>query len=117
MINSQALQTAVAGGDHVIGPPVNALKAAVGSAHVSKFRGQHGLFAAALQRAAYQFFIAAHAVHVRGIQEIHPAIESAMNGRDGFGFVDGSVELRHAHASQPQRGNAQRTQMALRKLR
>ena len=58
--------------------------------------------APALQGAANQFLVVAATVNVSGIKEIDAEVEGAVYGRYRLLFLLGTIEFRHAHASQPE---------------
>ena len=58
-------------------------------------------FAPPLEETAEKLLVLVRAVHIRGVEEIHPQLERALERRYRFRFVGRSVELRHAHTAEP----------------
>ncbi len=70
--------------------------------HDAELAGQVDTFTLALQGTAKQGFVGVRAVHVRRIEKGDTQLQRAVQGGDGFLFVDtGGVEVRHSHAAQP----------------
>ena len=102
-IHAEALEAAVTGLLHVIGPSVDAGELAVGPADVSKFGRQHDLVAPPAEGTAHELFVSSDAVHIRRVEEVHAERERAVDGGDGLGIVGRAVEFRHSHAAQSNR--------------
>ncbi|KWA38865.1 hypothetical protein WL27_15990 [Burkholderia multivorans] len=64
---------------------------------------QHLLARAAAQRIADQHFVVAHPVEIAGVEQRDPVIERGVQRRDAFVAVGRAVEIRHAHAAEPDR--------------
>ena len=106
-VDAEPLQTGLTSLANIGRVPPDAEHRALGAARPSEFRRQNQFVAAAVDRPADQFLVAADAVHVGRIEHRHAAIDGVMNGRNRFLVVAAGVKLRHAHATEPERGNLQ----------
>ncbi len=107
VVDAEALEAGVAGLANVFGPAVDAEEFAVGAAHVAELGGENDAVAAVADGAADELLVASGAVHVGGVEEVDAGVEGAVDDGDGFGVVGGSVELRHAHAAEAERGDVE----------
>src|SRR5262249_40763107 len=57
---------------------------------------------AAGKRLADQHLVVAHAVEIAGVEQRDAGVQRRMDGRDALGAVCGAVEIRHAHAAEPE---------------
>lgn len=95
----------------IVWRPINAAPAAVCRAHIAKLSGKNHLFSPIFDRATDQFLIRKRAVHVGGVDEGDAQVQSAMKSCVGvaspsenrFSFIPLTIELRHAHAAEPNR--------------
>ena len=99
---------AVAGLPDIVGPAVDTpLGSPLASRRMPNLVASTTSPAAAVDRSADQFFVGERAVHVGGVEQGDPEIESALDGGERFGLVPLPVELAHAHAAEPLRGDDQ----------
>ena len=98
---------------HIFGPAIDAKEGAIGCAHVAELGGDHELLPLALDGAADQFLVGAHAIHVGGVEEGDAELEGAVDGGDRFRIVTPGIEVRHAHAAQPHGGHFERSEIAM----
>ncbi len=103
----QALERSFTARANVFRAAVHSQEFSIGRPLIAELGGEHHFVAPALNRFADQHLILEGAVHVGGIEEIHPVIERQVNGCDGLGVVGGAIKLRHSHASQPHARNFQ----------
>src|SRR5205085_10530032 len=59
-----------------------------------------------------ELLVAEGAVHVRGVQEVDPQLDRAVDGGDRLLVVAAGVELAHPHAAEAHRGDLELTQFA-----
>jgi hypothetical protein len=76
----QAAQAGFAGFLHVLRAAVDGQENSARAAYVTEFRGDDHLMPPRGNGPADQFFIAAGAIHVRGIEKCHAAVERVMDG-------------------------------------
>ena len=108
VVDGQAAQRRVAGGQHVLGSAVDAAGAGiVGIADDPELGRQHDLVAPVGDRAPDELLVGVRAVAVRGVQQCDPEVECTMDRRHRLALVGAAVELGHAHASQPLSGDGQ----------
>src|SRR5438552_17591983 len=81
VVYAEPLQGCVAGLANVLGTSVNLLFRADPLADDPELGGEHDAVTAPLEGLAYLKL--RHAVHVRGVDEVHLQIEGSMNQRDG----------------------------------
>ena len=72
----------------------------------------HVLVAPALDRAADQLLVGQRAVQLRGVEEVDPELQRPLDRRDRLVLVGRAVEGRHAHASEPEGGYLERSELA-----
>ena len=87
VLHPEPLQARLARPLHILRPPIHAQELAVGPANVPELGGEDQLVAATADGAPNQFLVLPDAVHIRGIEEIDPQGERAMDGGDRFRFV------------------------------
>jgi hypothetical protein len=75
---------------------------------------EHHLVAPTRDGAADQFLVRALAVHVRGVDQRHAQVESAVQGRDRLDVVVHPVGVAHPHAAKPLRADLEVPQLARR---
>ncbi len=100
VVDAEPSQRRVTRGVHVVGTAVHAHPAAVAASLVAELRRQHDLVPARRDGLTDQGLVRERPVHVGGVEERHPQIEGAMDGRDRLGVVAGAVGLAHPHAAQ-----------------
>jgi len=91
----------------VFGRAIDAQEIAPLVAHVSEFRRQDHLAAAAFDGASDQALVFATAVHVRRVEQGHPESERTLDRGDGFLVIARAVEFQHSHAPESKRRNGQ----------
>src|SRR5437870_2835721 len=101
-IDSEPLQAGLAGLPDVFRSAVDSDESALGVAHVTELGRQDDFLAAAADRLADQLFVAAPAVNIGRIQEIHAQVQSSVDDLDRLLIDSMPVEFRHAHAAEPQ---------------
>ena len=114
MIDLQALQRGVASGADVLGAAADAgdrrpaAARSRGAAALDAELGRHDrLFAPTFEGLADEFLIGEGAVHVRGVEEVDPEVQGAVDGGDGLGLVAPAVEVGHPHAAEALGGDGQ----------
>ena len=60
------------------------------------------LVAVALDRLADQLLVGQRPVQLRGVQEVDPELQRALDRGDRLALVGRAVEGRHAHAAEPE---------------
>jgi hypothetical protein len=104
VVHAQPLERGVARLLDVLGPAADAEPRAARVADDAELRGEHHVVAAALDGAAHELLVAPDAVHVRGVEEVDPELQRAVDRGDRLRLVRVAVELRHPHAAQPHGG-------------
>jgi hypothetical protein len=97
-VDAEPLERVLAGLAHVVGPAVDAEKAAVLSALIAELAGDDDPVAALAHRPAHELLVGERPVHVGGVEEGSAEVEVAVDRGDRLVLVGGSVELRHPHA-------------------
>ena len=87
--------------------------ALVVAAHDAELGGEHDLVAAVGDGAADQLLVGAAAVHVGGVEKVDAELERAVDGGDRFRLAAAHVEVGHAHAAEPERGDLQLAEVAV----
>jgi hypothetical protein len=101
MTDSGSLETRIACATHVLGASVDAEECAVRTAHAAKFGGEHDLVTPRLQHLSQQALIGTETVRVGGIQKVDADIEGGVEDAQIGGLIRRAIELRHAHAAEP----------------
>jgi hypothetical protein len=104
-LDAEPLEAALARRAHVLGLAVDAADGAILAADDAELGGEHYLVTPAADRAPHQLLVRVRPVHVGRVEEVDAQVERAVDGRDGLRLVTRSVELRHAHAAEPDRGD------------
>ena len=71
----------------------------------AELRREDHLVATALECAPEEFLVMEGAVDLRGVEEVEPELDCAVDGSERLGVVARAVRLAHAHASQAEGGN------------
>jgi hypothetical protein len=105
-VDAEPLERAFDGGAHVLGAAVDAaLEWIVRVADEAEFRRDDELLALALDRLSDELLVGVRAVHVGGVEEVHPELERAMDRGDGFSLVALiAVKFGHSHAAEAHGG-------------
>jgi len=102
-IETEPLQTGIAGLTHVFGAAVDAVGAA-GVAGLAELGRDHEVIAPfPLQRAADQLLVLAPAIHVGAVEMIDPEIDRAMDQLDPGRVIARPVSAGQRHAAEPDR--------------
>src|SRR5437763_2954799 len=72
----------------------------------------HVLVTVALDRAPDQLLVGQGPVQLRRVEEVDTELERALNRRDRLGLVGRAVEGGHPHASEPEGGDLERSELA-----
>jgi len=72
------------------------------TAGLAELGRDHHLVAAPGDRPAEEPFVGSRPVHVRRVEHGHPEVEGAPDRLHRFALVGVAVELRHAHAAEPE---------------
>ena len=81
---------------------IDARPSAVRPAQGAELDAQDGALAlAAFQRLAEQHLVMSHAIEVAGIEQRDARFQCRVDGGDALAFVRRTVEIRHAHATEP----------------
>ncbi len=106
VIGVQPLQAGVDGLANVRRTAIDATRMRVIATDDAELAGQVDTFTLALEGTTKQGFVGVRAVHVSRIEKVDTQLDRAVQGGDGFLFVDaGGVEVRHSHAAQPEGGH------------
>ena len=106
VIDSQPLQRGLAGGVDVLGAAVDRAPRRLARGDLdAELGGEKDLLAPARDRGADKHLIGVGAVHVRGVEERAAEVQGARDRRRRFVVVTGSVEGRHPHAAESERGD------------
>ena len=89
------------------GRPLDAAATPVLAAHVAELGRQLHLVAAPGDRPAHELLVGERPVHVGGVQQGHAEVEGAVDRLGRACLVPAAVELAHAHAAQPERGDGE----------
>src|SRR5262249_39382273 len=105
-VDAEAPEAGLACFADVLGAAADAADhAALPVAHDAELGGDHDPLAPAAQRAAHQLLGGVGTVHVGGVEEVHAEREPALDGGERFRLVAGTVDLRHPHAPEAERGH------------
>ena len=74
---------------------------------VAELGRQHHPVAPALDGPADEQLVGERPVHVGSVEEVHPEIQRAVDGREGLVVIAAAVERGHPHASEPEGGYAE----------
>jgi hypothetical protein len=105
VVDPEPLKRGVATQPDVFRSSVHPDPTAVRAALVPELRRQDDLVAMAFDRATDEHLVGERAVHVGGVQEVHPDLESPVDRRDRFRIVGGAIGLAHPHATESDRGH------------
>jgi hypothetical protein len=108
VVHAEPPERGIAGGFHVLGPAVLPDELSVRRAHVAEFGREDHLLALSFDRLADQDLVGEWPVDVGRVEERDAEVQGPMDRRDRLGVVAGAVEVRHPHAAESQRGDAQR---------
>src|SRR6185312_158769 len=100
-VDAEPLQARLAGLDHVLRPPVDALARC--GLDLAEFAGEHDAVAPPLEGAAQELLVVAPTVHVRGIEEIDAAVDGVLDEGDAGLVVALAVDAGERHAAEPDR--------------
>src|SRR6266446_3448858 len=104
----EPLQAGIACFSHVFRTPIDAAGfRIIGIANDAEFCRNNKLVAFSANRAPNQLLILERTVHISCIEKGDTKFNSAVNGSDGFFFIAGSIEFRHAHTAQAEGGDGQ----------
>jgi hypothetical protein len=103
VVDGQPAQRRVARARRIRGGVVDAPLALL--AHDAELGGEHDLFATVGDGGPDELLVGVGPVGVRRVEQRDPEVQRAVDRRDRLLVVGGSVELRHAHAAEPQRGH------------
>jgi hypothetical protein len=119
VVGPQALERAVDGAAHVLGGAIERAD----RRHVAgpgrrldparEFGRDHILVAAAPDRPPDQLLVGHRAVDLRGVEEGDAELTGALDGGDRLVLVGSAVEGGHAHATEAEGGDLERSKFAL----
>src|SRR5919197_165723 len=89
----------------VLRAAVDAHPAAVWIAHVAELRREDDAIATIRDCMPHEFFVAADAVGISGVEQRHSELDRAVDRCDRLRVVRIAVELRHPHAAEALPGN------------
>ena len=100
-VGSEPPQRTLNGGADIGGAAVPIPWALAGVRNEPEFGGQYHVVAAVLECPADEFLVDVGAVDLGGVDEVHPEVEGAVDGADGFVVVGAGsgVAVRHAHCA------------------
>ena len=104
-LNPEPQQTAIASGLHIFRMAVDANEFPLFITDIAELGRQENFSAAAFDGLADEALVLAAAVHVGRVEKVEAEIEGAVDGGNGFGVVLRSVEVGHAHATEPKGRN------------
>jgi hypothetical protein len=104
---AEAPQTCIAGLLYVLRLTADSEKGAVFAPHHRELGSDDDLLPPLPDRTTNQFLIAAHPIHVSGVEKRNAQIDRTMDGSDRFRFITRSVEIRHAHTTKPEGGHGE----------
>ena len=107
VVDAEALERRVARVPDVVAVAADAEPLALLAADVAELRRDDDLVAASDDRTADEPLVRQRAVHVGRVEERDAELESPVDGRDRLVVVSRAVELGHAHAAEPERGDGQ----------
>src|SRR5262249_28310266 len=97
-LDTEALQTRLAGTDHVLRPPVGYFAPA--ATEIAEFGRHEDLRAAPRDGLADKHFIVPEAIHVGGVEQRHPAVDRITNELHPSPVVAGAVYVGQRHAAE-----------------
>src|SRR5260370_21614723 len=97
-LDAEALQTGLAGTDHVLRPPVGNFAAA--AAEIAELGRHEDLRAAPRDGLADKRFIVPEAIHVGGVEERHPTVDGITDQVYSGPVVAGAVYVGQRHAAE-----------------
>nr|BFE82564.1 hypothetical protein GCM10020093_051650 [Planobispora longispora] len=105
VVDAEPAQRGVARLPDVLGTAVDGPRRRVVTPDDAELGRQYRPVPAVGDRPPDQFLVVAPAVHVGGVQEVHPEIQRPVDDLDRLGLVGRAVELRHSHAAEPECGD------------
>ena len=99
----EALQACIARRADIFRTAIDAKETAVAPPDVPELGRKNDLLPVRAECFADKFFVLPDTIHVRRVEEGNAELDCAVDRGDRFGIIPAGIEIRHPHASEPER--------------